>query len=100
MASPQQKDWVSRGEGRCHVCLLSLPLCLCSHPPAFAAPCKDAKGKFIKCPPPVAAPASKGPCKDAKGKFVKCPPPAAASSRCKDAKGKFVKCGTPGTKPA
>jgi hypothetical protein len=48
----------------------------------------------------VAAPAPKGPCKDAKGKFVKCPPPAAASSRCKDAKGKFVKCGTPGAKPA
>jgi hypothetical protein len=38
--------------------------------PALAAPCKDAKGKFIKCPPkPVAR---KGPCKDAKGRFVKC----------------------------
>ena len=38
--------------------------------PALAAPCKDAKGKFIKCPPkPVAR---KGPCKDAKGKFIKC----------------------------
>jgi hypothetical protein len=37
--------------------------------PALAAPCKDAKGKFIKCPP---AAAPKGPCKDAKGKFVKC----------------------------
>jgi hypothetical protein len=41
--------------------------------PAIAAPCKDAKGKFVKCPPkPAAAPAKKGPCKDAKGKFVKC----------------------------
>lgn len=38
-----------------------------------AAPCKDAKGKFIKCPPkPAAAAAKKGPCRDAKGKFMKC----------------------------
>ncbi len=35
-----------------------------------ASPCKDAKGKFIKCPPK--APVKKGPCKDAKGKFIKC----------------------------
>ena len=37
----------------------------------MAAPCKDAKGKFIKCPvakPPVA----KVKCRDAKGKFIKC----------------------------
>ncbi|MFZ2995358.1 hypothetical protein [Sphingobium sp.] len=40
--------------------------------PAMAAPCKDAKGKFIKCPPAKTAPVKKGPCKDAKGKFVKC----------------------------
>jgi hypothetical protein len=39
---------------------------------AFAAPCKDAKGKFIKCPPPVAMTAPTR-CKDAKGKFIKCP---------------------------
>ncbi len=39
------------------------------------------------------------PCKDAKGKFTKCPPPAAAA-RCRDAKGAFAKCGTPGAKPA
>lgn len=38
---------------------------------AQAAPCKDAKGKFVKCPP--AKPAPKKPCKDAKGKFIKCP---------------------------
>lgn len=37
---------------------------------AQAAPCKDAKGKFIKCPP--AKPAPKKVCKDAKGKFMKC----------------------------
>ena len=59
---------------------------------ADAAPCKDAKGKFIKCPPaPVAKPAvakvetkkvtatkvtkttvKKAPCRDAKGRFTKC----------------------------
>lgn len=44
---------------------------------AFAAPCKDAKGKFTKCPPAAAAP----------------------KQVCKDAKGKFAKCGTPGAKP-
>ena len=46
---------------------------------AVAAPCKDAKGKFIKCPPPMAA--------------------AKPAARCKDAKGKFAKCGAPGAKP-
>ena len=46
--------------------------------PTLAAPCKDAKGKFIKCP-------DKKPVK---------------SARCKDAKGKFAKCGTPGAKAA
>ncbi|MBV8972565.1 MAG: hypothetical protein JO290_09775 [Sphingomonadaceae bacterium] len=40
------------------------------------------------------------PCKDAKGKFVKCPPVKAATVRCKGADGKFAKCGTPGAKPA
>lgn len=43
---------------------------------AFAAPCRDAKGKFTKCPT------------------------KAAPTRCKDAKGKFAKCGTKGAKPA
>jgi hypothetical protein len=43
---------------------------------------------------------SAAPCKDAKGKFTKCPPAAAAKPiKCKDAKGKFAKCGTPGAKP-
>jgi hypothetical protein len=41
--------------------------------PSFAAPCKDAKGKFIKCP-------SKAPAKPAKAKM------------CRDAKGHFAKC--------
>ena len=46
--------------------------------PSLAAPCRDAKGKFVKC-------ATKTPAKP---------------TRCKDAKGKFAKCGTPGAKPA
>jgi hypothetical protein len=38
---------------------------------ADAAPCKDAKGKFIKCPTPAA-----GPCRDKKTlKFAKCGAP-------------------------
>ena len=48
----------------------------------------------------LATPLDAAPCKDAKGKFIKCPPAAAAGARCKDAKGKFVKCGTPGAKPS
>lgn len=47
------------------------------------------------------APATSAPCRDAKGKFVKCPDKAPAKPvRCKDAKGKFAKCGTAGAKPA
>lgn len=45
--------------------------------PALAVPCKDARGKFTKCPPAKAAPAA----------------------RCKNIKGKFAKCGTPGATP-
>ncbi len=45
--------------------------------PALAAPCRDAKGKFIKCA--TADPAKPG--------------------RCKAANGTFAKCGTPGAKP-
>ncbi len=43
------------------------------------------------------------PCRDAHGKFVKCPAKPVATVkavRCKDGKGKFVKCGTAGAKPA
>ncbi len=49
----------------------------------------------------VGAPAlAAAPCKDAKGKFMKCPPAAPAKAvRCKDAKGKFAKCDAPGAKP-
>ena len=47
----------------------------------------------------LAAPSLAAPCKDAKGKFIKCPPVAAApAARCR-ANGKFAKCGTPGAVP-
>lgn len=39
--------------------------------PALAAPCKDAKGKFVKCP--VAKVAAKPKvCRNAQGHFAKC----------------------------
>ena len=53
---------------------------------ASAAQCKDAKGKFIKCPPVAAATATTTTtaaavrCKDAKGKFIKCPAPTATTT--------------------
>ena len=47
--------------------------------PAYAAPCKDAHGKFTKCPAAATA--------------------KAAPQHCR-ANGKFAKCGTPGAKPA
>lgn len=47
----------------------------------------------------MAAPSVAAPCKDAKGKFIKCPPAKKAPVRCKDGRGKFVKCGMPGAKP-
>jgi hypothetical protein len=40
-----------------------------SSPSLAAAPCKDAKGKFIKCPTKPAKPKT---CRDAKGHFMKC----------------------------
>lgn len=52
--------------------LIAFSLLASNIAPAFAAPCKDAKGKFIKCPEKKLAPVKKGPCKDAKGKFIKC----------------------------
>ncbi|MDI1294938.1 MAG: hypothetical protein PSY12_03505 [bacterium] len=50
--------------------LIGLALVIGSTAPALAAPCKDAKGKFIKCAPKPLP--KKGPCKDAKGRFIKC----------------------------
>ena len=51
--------------------------------PALAAPCKDAKGKFVKCPekPKV--------CRNAKGHFAPCP---TAPKLCRNAQGHFAKC--------
>lgn len=45
-------------------------------------------------------PSIAAPCRDAKGKFVKCPKAAAKPVRCRDAKGHYAKCGTPGAKRA
>ncbi len=39
-------------------------------PVSAAAPCRDKKGKFIKCP--TAKAAKPKTCRDAKGKFTKC----------------------------
>jgi hypothetical protein len=61
-----------------HKFLIAVALAALAGSPAMSAQCRDAKGKFIKCPE-KSAPAPK---------------------RCKDAKGKFAKCGTPGTRPA
>ena len=38
-----------------------------------AAPCRDAKGKFIKCTPKPAVAVKKTTCRNAKGHFMKCP---------------------------
>jgi hypothetical protein len=50
---------------------------------SFAAPCKDAKGRFTKCPRAAAASATPGVVKDAKGRCH-----VAAGPH----KGKFTKC--------
>lgn len=46
----------------------------------------------------VASPADAKACRDAKGKFAKCPPAMSMSmgtkKRCRDTKGHFVKCGS------
>lgn len=61
---------------------------------AQAAPCKDAKGKFVKCPPAAAAkPAATAakPSVPAKATPAK-PAPAGKKAACRDAKGRFMKC--------
>lgn len=85
-----------------------------------ATQCKDAKGKFTKCPPAAAAPktvakkeaaAAKTEAKAASKMASAAKKEAAAASkaaapsgkmagRCRNAKGQFAKCGTPGAKPA
>lgn len=54
--------------------------------PLAATHCKDAHGKFIKCPPPKPKIAV---CHDTHGKFVKCP---VKPRVCHDAHGHFAKC--------
>lgn len=51
--------------------------------PALAAPCEDAHGKFVKCPPkPVM-------CRNAKGHFITCPP---KPKLCRNTQGHFATC--------
>jgi hypothetical protein len=55
-------------------------------------------------PSPMASPTAKAAvaknhsCRDAKGKFIKCPPAPAKKATCRDAKGKFIKCADADTK--
>ena len=51
------------------VLALSAVSLLAGAAPSLAAPCRDAKGKFVKCP---AKPAKPTTCRNAKGKFIKC----------------------------
>ncbi len=43
---------------------------------AHAKPCRDDKGKFVKCE----APQKPKPCRDTKGKFTKCTAPATGAT--------------------
>ncbi|HEY0393018.1 MAG TPA: hypothetical protein VGD01_00860 [Candidatus Elarobacter sp.] len=53
---------------------VALAFSLCLSTAADAKSCRDAKGKFVKCPPPMTNSMGmmKKPCRDAKGKFIKC----------------------------
>ncbi|MDO7841826.1 hypothetical protein [Sphingomonas immobilis] len=62
------------------IALLAVASLALSATPALAAkPCKDAKGKFVKCPEPAKATSTgiskgkDGKCRNAKGRFAKCP---------------------------
>ena len=49
----------------------------------------------------LSTPAIGAPCRDGKGKFIKCVTVTKkVVVRCKNAKGKFAKCGTAGARPA
>ena len=48
------------------VLALSALSLLAGSAPSVAAPCRDAKGKFVKCP------AKPKVCRDSKGHFIKC----------------------------
>lgn len=58
----------------------------------MAAPCKDAKGKFIKCPPAAAAPATKVVAAKSTTKVATKTTTAGKKVQCRDAKGRFKKC--------
>jgi hypothetical protein len=48
----------------------------------------------------LAGVADAAPCRDAKGKFVKCPAAAAPAGKCRDKTTKrFAKCSAPNTEP-
>lgn len=48
----------------------------------------------------LAATADAAPCRDTKGKFIKCPATAASAGRCRDkTTKKFAKCSAPHTEP-
>ena len=51
------------------IALSALGLVAGSVPAIAAAPCRDAKGKFIKCPKKAEKPKQ---CRDKSGKFTKC----------------------------
>lgn len=74
--------------------LLAFSLLAAGTAPALAAPpCKDAKGKFIKCPPAKpATPASAMAAKPAPAKVAPAKPATGKKAPCRDAKGRFAKC--------
>lgn len=85
---------------------------------AGATTCKDAKGKFTKCPPAASvkkatvkheAKAAKTEAKAASKMAAKksaapasvmAPKKTGPMQRCRNSKGQFAKCGTSGAKPA
>ena len=75
--------------------------------PAYAAaPCKDAHGKFMKCPPAMAAKPTMTAVAAKPGmtavKTTRVSTRTTVSSKTNHCRlnGKFAKCGTPGAKPA
>jgi len=57
---------------KCYSIALAAVAALILSSSANAAACRDAKGKFIKCPAAASAPAKPKKCRDTKGKFIKC----------------------------
>ncbi|UIJ44552.1 hypothetical protein LZK98_16010 [Sphingomonas cannabina] len=66
--------------------------------PAFAAPCRDAHGKFVRCPT-AAAKTVKATKTMTAARTMPAKTAKASPARCRLG-GKFVKCGTPGSKAA